>query len=400
MNTITNPCFPISFRRGGPNDEYGIWFHCVIGHQDLLADPEMLCRYLDLYDHPFNGFASNCLDTPESRHDCFTPFIPVGDEDQAQIPSVDIRFDWNELKLIWRMDTYDDDSPYFVDYRFDHLSVCTKVEDCIAALYSRFVVCGAGTAYGDRLTIGKMGQIMKTMLSRSHPSCRETAVPMIQEQDFSMSFSEIYSQNHYTSGNLLQARINIGSSSHVFNVNRDSFNFKQLRHDLENFIYHDKMRLEIIDENGWISIVINAERQNVLNETIPITVGSNNRFEQLLFVTVEECELDEKETKVVGFCDIVSSLKSFYEALSDAAHYYSRLNDEKDEEEIAVWQEDFLSKDFINYLQSKKKEMAGKAAYIRKHYAYAGMEMEESSISIFRNPINGHDIVSEDGDAT
>lgn len=397
MSTITNPFFPISFRRGGPNDEYGIWFYLAIKHRDLLVDPEMLCRCLD-YSEPINGFTANYFNTPESRRDYFELFIPARDDDNTSLPSVMGRFDWNEHKLILDMDAWDDDGYYDVDYCFDQLSVFTKGEDCIAALYNRFVILGEGTAYGDRLTLGKMGQIMKTMLSRAHPCCRETSVPMVQALDFSFSFCETDVKSRYTSGKQLQARIGIGGRSHVFNVNRESFNFKQLRHDLENFIYHGEVRLEIIDEEGLRYVVINAERRKVLDETIPLTAGSNNRFAQLLFVTIDDCELDEKETKVIGFCDMLSSLKSIYDALSDAVYYYSKHNDEKNEYDMDVWQEDFLSKDFVSYLQSEKKKLADETARMRKHYAYAGIRTDDPVLGFFRNPEHGPNIISEAGE--
>ena len=398
MKNNINHNFPISFRRGGSRNEYGIWFHFVPDHRDLLIDPGQICRCLD-FTETIDGITTILHGSNESHLEQFLPFIRDEDPDAPSTPFVDCSFDWNTHTMIWTISIYTEDDRVITNYRFDQLSICTKVADCIAALYDRSVIRGAGTAYGSDLTCAKMGQIMTDMLSLAHRGCREIAVPLVQDEDFSLSFKETDAESSRGSENLLEVTVQIGSRSHTFCADRYCFDFRRLRHDLENFIYHGEAHLEILDDEDMKYVVINAQRRYVLDETIPVTAGSNNRSVPYLFVTVDECQFDEKESIIVGFCDMIPALTNIYEVLSDVACYYGKRNDARKGDKKIIRPEEFMSKDFVDYLLSERKKLADEAQETRKHYAYVGMA-DDNSAGTFRNSSPDLDILFETDEPT
>ena len=352
--------FPISFRKGGPNDQYGIWFSYSQGQRDLLVDPDALCSCLG-YD-----------DGNELEY--YTPFILEDDDDPNLLPFVCGKIDYEERMMTWEIREQAKDGDKSVYLEFDLYAVYSEIEDSIAALYNRFVILGCETAYDEELSLSDMGEIMVKMLSRMHPCCRETTASMIFAENFDLSFKETGETDSGGKENLLELTALIGHRKYNYTVNRRRFDFKRLRHDLENFIYHDEVHLEIMDDNGRFDVVINMMKILVVDETIPLNAGAYNRFIPILFVSVEERFFDEIETKLFGFCDVIPTLKRVYDTISDIAGYYAERNDNKEPDAKDVWQEDFMSKDFVSYLQSKKRELHEQEAYIRNNYANAEAE--------------------------
>lgn len=353
--------FPIAFRKGGPDDKYGIWFSYIQGRQDFLLDPNALCSCLGPVEEDAISF--------------FSPFINVEDDDSHILPIVSGNIDHEGHMMTWEIRDYTKDVTNSVSLDFDLYSVYTEIEDSIAALYNRFVIFGCETAYDDKLSLSDMGEIMMKMLSHVHSCCRETGASLVCSEDFDLKFRETDHKDCGGEENLLEVTVQIGHRHHNFTVNRNSFDFKRLRHDLENFMYHDEAHLQIWGNEDWDEIVINIVKHSVVDETIPLNAGTHNRYSPVLLVTVEQCCFDEKETKELGFCDIIPTLKSVYYTFSEIARFYARNNDKKELYDKDVWLEDFMSKEFLNYLLSEKKALHDNATFIRNNYAYSETEV-------------------------
>lgn len=353
--------FPVAFRNGGPSDRYGIWFSFIHGQQDFLLDPMTLCSCLNQMRESDPGY--------------YDPFLPAEDDDFPPLPSVRIKADSAGRTMSWDIECYTRDGIKSVFLDFDLNSVCTGIEDSIAALYNRFVTIGGETAYDGRLSLSDMGEVMLKMLSSMHVNCRETARSLVCEDIFDLKFRETDCKDCGGVENLLEVTVRVGRLNHVFTVDRNSFNFKCLRHELENFMYHGEAHLVIPGYEESAEIVIGIKKRFFIDETIPLNAGTFYRHSPILIVTVEERYYDEKETKVFGICDIIPTLKSLYFSISDIAGFYAGNNDKKEKYDKDVWREEFMSKDFIDYLLSEKKGLHDNATFIRNHYAYSETEV-------------------------
>lgn len=348
--------FPIAFRKGGHDDKYGIWFSYIQGQRDFLLDPEALCSCLGYVD--------------EDALTYYSPFIQTKD-DYPDLPIVSGKIDYDGHMMTWEITdfTRDGNKTEFLD--FDLFSVYTETEDSIAALYNRFVILGCETAYDGKISLSDMGEIMMKMLSRMHPYCRETAASLVCAENFDLQFRETDCKDCGGAENLLEVTARIGHRHHDITVSRNCFDFKRLRHDLENFMYHDEAHLVLLGNDDLEELVINMVKHVIVDETIPLDAGTHDRRSPVLLVTVEERYFEDKRTRVLGFCDVVPTLMNLYNSISDIARFYARGNEKKDRYDKEVWQEDFMSKDFMDYLMSEKKAMHDKATFIRNHYAYS-----------------------------
>lgn len=355
MNETKLLYLPIAFRRGGSKNEYGIWFRLAIANRDLLVDPELLCTYE--------------LSSPDV-------FIQNRDEFfDLIIDSMNMTNDWDRGEVTLSIGFYDKEDKD-VTYRFERNAFCARIMDSIAALYHWFAVLGRETAYTS-LTLGKVGDIMRKMLYGSHPSCRETAVPPVIPETFSFRFQE--SEDLDVDGQEKQLDIILGieNRSYDFQVDRYSFlHFNRLRHDLENIIYHGEARLEIdIYWSGMNKVIIMIERVGLLDETIPLTIGSNGRYRPAAFVSIQTEIYEEKQTEIIGFCDLVPTLREIYRTLSEIAGHYENNTLEDCPRSVQVCRKDFQSASFVNYLRQLEDDIACDDEEIRNHYAFAGYEM-------------------------
>ena len=361
MTHLRDLYLPVSFRRGGRDDKYGIWFSLIAGHCDLLVDPGALSRYLP-EGNPWELF----LDQEETGDGGWLPFIADLKVDQ----------DMDHGEITWNALTDRND---VLVYHFDAGIYRARILDCIAALYRHRVLMGQDTAYGDKLDIAAAGRAMLAAAHGANPCCRETAVPALMTEEFSCGFSETDMECPYGDEKRIAVTLGIGARTVSFEAERNSFLFEELRHDLENFMYHGKAQLRIFPAEeacGMEYFLITVDKCRILDETIPITRGTNGRYRTVVYVSVEKVEFDQKSTLLVGFCEPVPMLGGLYNMLRGIVGHYEAHKPVCDDDVAPVRREDFLSARFVQYLEKEKKGFDYDEEDIRKHYAFAGHEIE------------------------
>ncbi len=333
LSEVDTVYLPIAFRRGGSNDKFGIWARIAHTDRDLLVNPETLCTY-DL-----------------SSDDIFIP-----EEDTFPI-HVEMSRDCSLSQANWSLEL---PGAKRVEYQMDYELFRSRIIDCIAALYHWSVVRGQETAY-DPLPLETMGEIMKKMLNGALDSKRESVVPAIIPEDFSFSlqptddfeeFGEYGLNLKFFIGNRFYDLVTRFCSPHTFH---------RLRHDLEHFIYYDEATLRFVDLDYGISeVCLHIEKREVLDETVPVTVGRLGRSRNLVYVSIQ-CE---EQTEIIGYCDLVPTLETIYRGLCDMAEFYE------------IRRRDYMSRSFAAYLQMMKDITIKDEKARREFYVYAGYKKE------------------------
>lgn len=293
MESVFKTCSPLVIRCTEESGIWGIWFD--IDNVKYLVNP------IDLADSIFADSCHCCLDSYSD--------VKEGGEYYMIDASRDI------YCYTWRLpcESFKDARPLHFRYE-EYIS---KVRQCMETLYDAWL-SGKSVAYGEAdCDIEALGiAVSQLKLDATMPSYNMLMTSSVMEEKFVFDRAENTASEKYTIG--------IGDRKFTTWLTHWDNDYDKIRYQLESFVYNREARVELGFDLS--DTVVTVKQVSVLDQVDESETGCAFKYRDYALVEILPNDFVHRPI-IKGYCDVIETVRTFYEGLLRLALAHERPNE-------------------------------------------------------------------------